>query len=67
MKRIVFVFLLFNSLCFGQKSVNYKITEESISEGKLIQLKSTYFSLSANKSASKKEFPSEIKINAVEY
>ncbi len=67
MKRIVFVFLLFNSLCFGQKSVNYKITEESISEGKLIQLKSTYFSLSPNKSASKKEFPSEIKINAVEY
>ncbi|QIH35275.1 TlpA disulfide reductase family protein [Sphingobacterium sp. DR205] len=67
MRRLLFVFLLLNSVCFGQKSVSYKITEESFSEGKLIQSKSTYFTLSKNKSASKKEFPSEIRINAIEY
>jgi len=38
-----------------------------MSEGKLIQSKSTFFTLSANKSASKEDFPSEITINAVEY
>ncbi len=67
MRRILFVFLLLNSVCFGQQNVNYKITEESMSEGKLIQSKSTFFTLSANKSASKKDFPSEITIKAVEY
>ncbi|WP_333626367.1 TlpA disulfide reductase family protein [Sphingobacterium siyangense] len=67
MKRVLFLFLLLNSVCFGQKSVNYKITEESMSEGKLIRSKSTYFTLSANKSASKKEFPSEIKVNNIVY
>jgi len=67
MRRILFVFLLLHSVCFGQKNVNYKIIEESKSEGKLIQSKSTYFTLSKNKSESKKDFPSEIRIKAIEY
>ncbi|MDR2274664.1 MAG: hypothetical protein LBF27_27400, partial [Sphingobacterium sp.] len=67
MRRVLFVFLLLHSVCFGQKNTNYKITEESFSDGKLIQSKSSFFTLSANKSASKKDFPSEITIKAVEY
>jgi len=67
MRRLLFVFLLLNSFCFGQKKVNYKITEETFSEGKLTQSKTLYFTLSANRSATKKDFPSEISIKAIEH
>lgn len=58
MKRTLSALLLISSMCYGQNNENYVLTQETLSNNKAVAPKTTYFNVSINKSASKKEFPS---------
>lgn len=66
MKGILVAFLLLGSMCYGQKNENYVLTQETLSNNKAVASKTTYFNVSINKSASRKEFPSVLTIKAIE-
>lgn len=65
MRSILLFFVLVNAVCFGQKNESYLIKQELFLGNKLANSKSTYVTVSSNKTVSKKVFPLEINTKAI--
>jgi len=67
MRSILLFSVLVNAVCFGQKNESYLIKQELFLGNKLANSKSTYVTVSSNKTLSKQAFPLEINTKAITY